>query len=120
MKLSNFEIKLLKFVLTEEKPELLEQIPNLEVKERKYTVVGMYTELQPINGMSRYSEINCSLGRLAYGKNSDFEDIIRFDISVIDGQLDCIEIFCNYTDELPTNLDDFELAYLQVSKSGKH
>lgn len=113
MKLSKFETRLLEFVLASEKPELLEQVPNLVVIERIFTGKGIITELKLVNSKVKIIKESFPLGRSVYGKNADFDDIIRFDIYVIDGQLDSLEIVCNYTSELPNNLDDFELAYLE-------
>ena len=105
MKLSEFEKKVLVYVLRDKRPDLVATLEDVTVVKRNYTGMGVMVELEP-NSEGPY----VGYGGDVIGERSDFDDCLRFQVYVSSKGISELEIFSNSGDGFPSNLDNFRLS----------
>jgi hypothetical protein len=110
MILTEFEKRAISIILKTEAPQLMGQLDKLKVGKRVETGVGVFVFFQSRTDSNVKTE-KYVLGARLQAARKDYADTLKFQLYVEDGQISAFEVFSNWLDDFPKNLDGFTLFY---------
>lgn len=110
MMLTKFEKEAIQFILEHEEPDLLMNLPQLDVASRSHNGSGYYVNFTCRNVASARTAGKLTLGKSVYGDVAGMKLGVGFMLFVDKGMISTLEIFSHGGEEIPASVTQFELS----------
>ena len=110
MMLTKFEKEAIQFILEHEEPDLLMNLPQLDVASRSHNGSSYYVNFTCRNVASTRTAGKRTLGKSVYGDVAGMKLGVGFMLFVDKGMISTLEIFSHGGEEIPASVTQFELS----------
>lgn len=107
---TEFEIEAIRFILEHEEPDLLMNLPQIDVAFRSHNGSGYYVNFTCRDVASARTAGKRTLGKSVYGEVAGMKLGVGFMLFVDKGMISTLEIFSHGGEDIPASVTQFELS----------